>query len=75
MIRFAFSTIALLLMLMPAGCVTHRIDTARSEYQHTETTHTQEGNADGAELKSGEHTRQRETIQTREESTTTKRSE
>jgi len=71
MIRLSFSTLTLLLMLAPAGCATRRNDTARSEYQHTETTHTREGTAPDADMAPGDQSRQSESIQTHRESTTT----
>ena len=72
MIRLSFAALALLLMLT-AGCVFHRNDTARSEYR-TETTRTHEGNSDGTEMKPGEHSQQSESVQIHRESTTTERS-
>ena len=72
MIRFSFAFMALLLMLM-AGCVYHRNDTARSESHRSETTRTL-GNAQGAGTEDGSLTKSSETVKTQHESITTEES-
>lgn len=71
MTRLSFATFLAMLLMLMAGCAYH---TSRSESHRTETTRSQEGNADGAELKPGEHSQQSETIRTHQESITTERS-
>ena len=72
MIRLSIATLALALLLL-GGCAHQRNDTARSEFRRTETTHTREGTAPGAEMQPGDQAQQSETnrTQTHRESTTT----
>ena len=69
MIRFWFATLALGLMLM-GGCA-QRSETVRSE-SHTESSHSQEGAAPGADMAPGaSQSSQSETRRTLRETTTT----
>jgi len=74
MIRVSFATLGLLLLLT-AGCAHHRNDISRSEFQRTETTRTQDGNAQGTEINPGSQSEERETVRIHRESTTTEQNE